>query len=760
MDKNSAAILPLLRLKTRLLINTVFNWKSAGKLIAGILAMAFTAYVMSDAASDLIASFQVIPFGQYLLEWVLAIICIYLFILVFTGDLLTGHSLNAGQMSSDFNFLISLPIPPLSLIIIKLFERLITDYIGLLILLTGIFALTFHQGFSLSGLFAGLGIYLQISLLIGLGINLLIIAMRRFLRPASINNFFSMLGYLSAFLTLFPYLLLSNFPMQSFNWLVQYSNSFNSNLFKCLKPFKWLSASLLKQGKNQEFIYWSIAWLCLMLVGCFLFYIMIRFNWLTCSHSAAKRKSSGGKRVFHGFFRKEMLLLKSDFNLLINAILMPITIIILEIYFLKTVISFNASNQTLNVIYAAVIYFCMFGPINSIGAEGRSIAIIECLPVSPSGFIYKKFFFWSIIAGLIFIPATVLTFDYLGFITSIIWKAAASIFLFTIVCVWISINISAIFPRYESKILQQKSTMGGKFVALALMMFASPIQPGEWLSLLNLIILAIALLLIWQIARISLKTRLDPEVSCLTPSYFYPYILLALVFTGTDTAMRQLFQAVIPGQDTGLSSWLVACFIFFPILIIFSGQNFKLLRNNKKPSSSSSVPFAASFFISTLLSGISAFFLYRLIMAKQSYFLQLSSDIKSLFYSQVPYSVLPSASEVDSSSFFQCFSELLTDNYLFGLALLLIPIAAALFETVYRGFLITSIEAKSFKHKLLLVALSVSATALTAPAGLEFVFAAVGLVAFMIYYKSRHLTEVYLFSTVSALSIFLTLLFM
>jgi hypothetical protein len=28
MHKNSAAILPLLRLKTRLLVNTVFNWKS------------------------------------------------------------------------------------------------------------------------------------------------------------------------------------------------------------------------------------------------------------------------------------------------------------------------------------------------------------------------------------------------------------------------------------------------------------------------------------------------------------------------------------------------------------------------------------------------------------------------------------------------------------------------------------------------------------------------------------------------------------
>lgn len=722
--------------------------------------MGFTAYVMSDAASDLISSFQIIPFGQFLLEWVLAIICIYLFVLVFTGDLLTGHSLNAGQMSSDFNFLISLPIPPLSLIIIKLFERLITDYIGLLILLTGIFALTFHQGFSLSGLFAGLGIYLQISLLIGLGINLLIIAMRRFLRPASINNFFSMLGYLSAFLTLFPYLLLSNFPAQSFNWLVRYSDSFNSNLFKCLKPFKWLSASLLKQGKSEEFLYWSLAWLCMMIAGCFLFYIMIRFNWLTCSHSAARKKSSGGKRIFHGFFRKEMLLLKSDFNLLINAILMPITIIILEIYFLKRVLSFNASNQTLNVIYAAVIYFCMFGPINSIGAEGRSIAIIECLPVSPSGFIYKKFFFWSIIAGLIFIPATVLTFDYLGFIAPIIWKASASIFLFTITCVWISINVSAIFPKYESKILQQKSTMGGKFIALALMMLAAPIQPGEWLSLLNLVILAIALLLIWQIVRVSIKNRLDPEVSCLTPSQVYPYILLAIVFTGTDTAMQQLFQAVIPGQDTGLSSWLVASLVFFPILIIYSGQNFKFLRNNKQTSSPDSVPYVASLFISTILSGLSAFFLYRLIMAKQSYFLQLSSDIKSLFYSQVPYSVLPSAPETDFSTFLKSFGKLLTDNYWFGLAILVIPVAAVLFETLYRGFLIKSIEAKSFKNKLFLAALSVSATALVAPTGLELVFAALGLIAFIIFYKTRHLTEVFIFSAISALSIFLTLLFM
>lgn len=759
MHKNSAAILPLLRLKLRLILNTVFNWKSTGKLIAGIMAMAFTAYVMSDAASDLISSFQIIPFGQFLLEWVLAIICIYLVVLVFTGDLLTGHSLNAGQMSSDFNFLISLPIPPLSLIIIKLFERLITDYIGLLILLTGIFALTFHQGFSLVGLFAGLAIYLQISLLIGLCINILIIAMRRFLRPTSINNFFSMLGYLSAFLTLFPYLLLSNFPMQSFNWLVRYSNSFNSTLFKFLKPFKWLSASLLKQGRTREFLYWSLAWLGLMAAGCVLFYLMIKFNWLTCSHSASRKKSSGGKRLFHGFFRKELLLLKSDFNMLINAILMPITIIILEIYFLKKVISFNAANQTINVIYAAIIYFCMFGPVNSIGAEGKSIAIIECLPVSPSSFIFKKFFFWSVIAELIFIPTTVLTFDYLGFITPIIFKATTSIFIFTIACVWISINVSAIFPRFESKILQQKSTMGGKFIALALMMLAAPIQPGEWLSLINLIILAIALLLLWQIARFNTKNRLDTEVSCLTASHVYPYILLALVFAGTDTAMQQLFQAVIPGQDTGLSSWLVASIIFFPVLIIYLGQNFKFWRKRQRPAPKKA-SYAASLIISAILSGLSAFFIYKLITSNRNNFLQLSSDIKSLFYAQVPYSVLPSAPEADFTSFLNSFAELLTNNYWFGVALLLVPTATAAFETLYRGFLITSIATKGFKHNLFLAGLSVSATALLAPTGLELIFAAIGLSAFIIYYQSRHLSEVFIFSSISALSVFLTLLFM
>ena len=708
----SSSLKALFRLKTRLLLNTFLNWKSVGKITTAILALCITSYVMAAGASDLVFTVQAIPFGEYLLEWILGLISLYLIIVVFTGDLLTGHSLNTGQMSSDYGYLISLPIPAPSLILIKLFERLLTDYIGLLLLLSGILGIILRNGLDLAALLAGLVIYLQISLIVGLAINLMTIAMKRLFRTSSINNFFSLLGYISAFLTICPYLVLSNFPAQSLAWLIEYSDSFTSPLFKALEPLRWLASSLINGGNCREFIWWSAFWLLIMIFGCVLFYVMIRLNWLTVSHSAARKSGGRQKRWLTGFLQKEMLLLRSDFNVLINAIFMPVTIIALEIYFFRNAFNFTGSTQLLNMICGAIIYFCMFGPINAIGAEGRSISIIESLPITAGEFIFRKFVFWLLIAGSLFIPASIIGFNYLGY--KIVFNNIFYIFFFTSACVWISVSISAIFANYEGKILQQRSTLSGKFAALALMFLAAPIKEIDSLSSYNLLVLTLALILVRQIAIQHLQNRLDQENSPVGPQKLLPYVLLAIVFLGAEVAIIQFFRSVIPGQDTGLWSWILASVFFLPAMITFCGR--AVSSPNSKPLLRRAFrkPEAKELILTTILC-VSAFFATNMAIGTfPDPFIRIADNVRALIYTLAEISA-PTLNQLSQQSFVSRIISMISLSNWFVLMLAYLTVLVAFFEAAFRTILLAPWQAPESGSKTTRVVLSIIATATFVP---------------------------------------------
>lgn len=751
----SGSFTALLRLKIRLLYNAFANWKSAGKLFAAVFVLLVTSYSMAAGASDFVFAMQAIPFGDFLLEWVLALICFYMLIIVFTGDLLTGHSLNTGQMSSDFAYLISLPVPPLSLILIKLFERMLTDYIGLLIMLSGIFGIVLRDGTSLSGLVFSLVIYLQLSLLIGLFINLLMIFMNRFFRPASINNFFSLLGYLSAFMTLLPYLFLSSFPAQTLSWLIEFSDSFNSPLFKLFEPMRWLSLSMIRQGICSEFWWWSAFWFLLALFGGLAFYWMIRLNWLSFSHSATRRRRDVARRWFDGFLQKEMLLLRSDFNVLINAIFMPVTIIILEVYFFRNAFNFTGYGQVLNMIFAAIIYFCMFGPINAVGSEGKSIAIIESLPISAEEFIFRKYFFWLVIAEIIFVPIGVLGYMYLGFHSQTLMLASIYVFFFTAVCVWVSVNISAIFANFHGKILQQRSTLTGKFAALALMLLAAPIKELDRLSSLNLLILTIALILIRQIALHCLKNRLDSDSSANDPALAMPYILLVIVFVGAQIAVKQFFRAIIPGQDTGLWSWAIAGIVFLPAMLSYIGSVMTSAR--KIPLDFR--PTSARMTSALLLAVIAALAGKWLVLIDSPGRYNLSLDLKSLVSSfsglEIEELVLPHLSGIMSKTWYLC-----SNSAWFCGFLVLVFIASLAFETLFRGILLGSHRDGKVISSWWTVLLSVTATAAVAPVGMTLPAIVLGAAQVLIFVKLRWLPANWLVGTATIFSMILSLIFL
>ncbi len=594
----------LCRLKFTLLINSLKNWASVGKTLGIAATVVLTAVVITDGASDVIQALRMLPYADIMLVWLLGGLITYVIFIVFTGDLITGHSLNTGQMSSDFGYLRTLPVPPFSLIAVKLFERVITDYLGLIILFSTFLGIACRDFLTLESVLLAIALYLQISLLVGLLINLCTIFLTRFFRTTTINNFFSLLGYFSAFLTLAPYLILSNFPHEIIELIVKNLDILNATVFRFLLPVQWMAVSLLSASFCDEFFYFSAFWAVCMVTGSMIFYMAINQNWYSFSHSTARRTESSGKRWFRGLYHKEALLLKSDFNLLINALLMPLSLIVLEIFFLKEVFNFSTSTSVLNFVAGSIVYFCMFGPVSSIGYEGKAISLLESLPLSPGALLLRKTVFWSVIAEIVFIPATVITMYQLNFPAGDILAASINTAFLTIGCVLAAVNVSAIFPNFESKILQQRSTIVGKLAAIGMMLILIPVKSPTWPNLYSLIIFICIIVLATYKARTMLYFRLDKQAQCSEGQKLNDVLLMFLAFAGCEATITQFLHSIIPGVDTGMWNWFITAAIFLPVssLLLLShrqGADPKTVDEGNPPVSS-----AAAWFLSVILAAL------------------------------------------------------------------------------------------------------------------------------------------------------------
>ncbi len=414
-------------------------------------------------------------------------------------------------MSSDFNYLSTLPLSPTILILTKVFERLITDYFGILFLLPAFIGISCYKAFTFNAIAAALLLYFEISFLIGLSINLVMICLTRFFKNSTINNFFSIFGYISALLTLIPFLMLSNFNPSHVPKVIETIDYLQTTLGCLLSPIKWMASTILYSTPfSMAFLKFSILWLITSAFLTFLFRLAIVNNWFAYVHSNKSVSSAHkGRRLFTGLFRKEFLMIKSDLNLLVNAILMPISIIAVEIYFLKRVFSFTSVDSIMNFIFGSIIYFSMFGPINIIGYEGKAISLLETMPISPARLIKKKYTFWVIIALIIFIPAAIITFRTLGFYWSITTNAALLTAAFTMASVWITVSLSAIFAKYDAKVLQQHSTFLGKMTAMALMSLLLPLKSLTWLNFYSLLVFIVLAQLCYTKAQTLLVFRQD-----------------------------------------------------------------------------------------------------------------------------------------------------------------------------------------------------------------------------------------------------------
>ena len=572
-------ILALCNIRLRLLMNTIRSKASMGKIIGMAMAAFIMVIATASATSDLLEGIAKMPFGTLLTEWAIGFLALYAIFVVFTGDLVSGHTLNTGQMSSDLTYLSTLPIPTSILIFTKLFERLVTDYFGILFLLPAFIGIACNKAYTFNGFLAAILLYGEVGILCGLLINLVMVCLTRFFKTSTINNFFSVFGYISAIITLIPFLLLNDFNAQHIPIVLDWFGTIYDATPWLIEPVVWLARPLLAATPFcAEFGKLSILWAISSVILLILFYSAIKHNWFCYAHSRKRLATSvSGARLFSGMFWKEFLMLKSDFNLLINAVFMPISIIAIEIYFMKNVFSFNSIYTVMNFVFGSIAYFSMFGPMNIIGYEGKAIALLEAMPISPAAIIKKKYLFWCSIALIIFIPASALTFWMLGFDTVTNIKATAMCFLFIIASVWAAVCLSAIFAKYDTAVLQQRSTFMGKMAALAVLSIILPVKSVTLANTLSVLIFTAIVYLCYIKAQACIAFRQDAEALNSDNHQMVNAALLLLSFVALETNIGQLFKEVAPNSDTGIWNWALSVAAFLPFVTLMRKKNVPII---------------------------------------------------------------------------------------------------------------------------------------------------------------------------------------
>ncbi|NLI77090.1 MAG: CPBP family intramembrane metalloprotease [Candidatus Riflebacteria bacterium] len=563
-------LLSLCLMKARLMWQNLLAKRSRWSLLVFAVAAGGLALSIGAGSVDFLDLLERVFFLREAVRWLLAMGLVYLVVLVFTSDLIMGHTLNAGQLSTDHAYLASLPVPPLAMLGTRVFERVVTDWPGFLFLWSGFVGIACRGGFAWFPFLVGGLLFVQVQILIVLGVILLSSLLHRMARPATVNNAFSLLGYLSAFAVLLPHVAISSQPREALTWLFFHVDRWMGSVGLLLRPARWLTDCLLDAaagGGGSEFLAWQGFWLAGVGVGAGLFLAMDRAHWLTWVHPGLARRAAGPARAWlGGLWRKDLQLLRSDFNLLSNSLFMPITIIAVQVAVFRGQFHAFGLTHAMNMLAAAALYFCLFGPLNAVGSEGQAISLLETLPLSPSRLIRHKTLFWSVLAELFFLPAALATGRYLGLgpadqAVLMLWLAALIPGM-----VWVAISLSAIFPRFEGKVLQQRSSIEAKALAPLALGLALPLKDlsaASGMGALTFLLLALSL---HHKAVECLAGRLDPERS-LAPRFRAPDAFLAiLVVLGLQGFAGNVARALSPEAALSLWPWFFAYLVSMMVL--------------------------------------------------------------------------------------------------------------------------------------------------------------------------------------------------
>lgn len=553
---------------------------SRGRWKIPVLAAFFLGWslIMAFAAQDALAFFGQFAFGE-LLRQLLSGVLAYLILLVFVGDLILGHTMNTGQMSSDTAYLNTLPLPPAAFLCMKLVERTITDWGGFLLLFSSLIGAACHSGINWTGVGMATLVYLEVSLLIGLSVTLAGIVLQRFFRPALVNNLLAQLGFVSGFAALLPFLWLSSAPATAMGTIITLHTRFTPALSLISAPLCWL-VDLLLDGfaATTSFLYWHLFWGSGMALGLVGFLLMMRWRWPFFIHTSRRLRVVHQQNRISGVCRKEFLLLKSDYNILTNALLLPLSFIFIEVYLFHDMVNLDTVPRVVLSVGLAATYFHLFGPMNAVGSEGKAITVLETLPISPERFLLHKCMFWGVLACIFFLPAAagVAYYSQLSLLDSlhvIAWTA--------FLCVWfnvITVSLSAIFAVFDSKVLQQRSTMSGKIAAALVMGLALSIQEFDGTGLVTLLLFVLLALALFRKAGEVLRTRLD-QGSLFSPCFKLPDALLLLLvvfgiqhsFSGTLAA---ILGSVLPHFLLMIVGYWISIVVLLRSTVAYAGNRF------------------------------------------------------------------------------------------------------------------------------------------------------------------------------------------
>ncbi|RCK80061.1 MAG: Abortive infection protein [Candidatus Ozemobacter sibiricus] len=552
-----AGLTTLCRMKTRLLWQSLQAWRSGWSLLVLALSAIGLAVVLGLGAVDFLTMVERLFLGEAI-RWLLAFGLLYLVALVFTSDLIMGHTLNAGQLSTDHAFLATLPIPPLALLGVRIFERVVTDWPGLLFLWSGFVGVACRDGLRAEPFLVATFLFVQVQSLLVLTVILLSALLHRVARPATVNNFFSLFGYLSAFVALLPHVAISAHPREALTWLFFNFTRWQGIASIVLQPARWVIDVLLDGPRTFSFLAWQGCWLAGLALGGGLYLAMDRAHWFTWVHPGLAVRPTRSSSWLSGLLRKDFLLLRSDFNLLSNSLFMPVTIIVMQALIFRDHLTTVTLTHAMNMLAAAALYFCLFGPLNAVGSEGQAISLLETLPISPATFLGYKILFWCLVAESFFLPTALGIGWYLGLAPAdraqlVLWLAGLIPAL-----VWVAVSLSAIFPRFEGKVLQQRSTFEGKILAPLAMGLALPVKDLSLGSLLGGAIYVLLAISLHAKATALLAARLDPERS-LAPRFRAADAFLAiLAVMGLQSFAWQVARTISADLAASLWPWYMA----------------------------------------------------------------------------------------------------------------------------------------------------------------------------------------------------------
>jgi hypothetical protein len=557
-------------MKTRLAVNTAMKGRGRWSLFLMLMFPLVWFALMWSGASDLVKMLTSLA-SPTQISFLLGLVLVYCLGILTISDLFMGHTLNVGQVSTDYRFLTCLPVKATTILAAKLFERMFSNWLGIFFLLGSFLGIALRDGFQLVPCGLALLLYIQLELGLGLATTVFSIGLHRFLRPAAVANVFSLMAYLSAFLSFLPIVWFSSHPQQMFLLVLGFQSSLRSILEWGTLPAAWIAEILTVGTVTPALLKWFGFWAVWIFVGRFLYSAMVSANWLGFVHPGIKAQAVESTSWFSGLYRKELLLLKSDFNLLSNALFLPFTLIVLEVWLLRETFSLTSVRGVMNGLGAAALYFCMFGPMNSVGSEGRAIAMLESLPIRPATLLKTKIGFWYTIAILFFGAAGGGTMVYLGFsseqIFPILGWLAVLLLGFTIVAV----SLSGIFPDFEAKVLQKSSSMEGKFLAGIAMGSILPVKTLNPDSLSSWGIFAAIAALLFQKAGICLKHRQDTEFFRRERVDFADFLLVILAMLSIQSLLGQTLASLevraaawVPGLILGV---LVAGYATYTIVV-------------------------------------------------------------------------------------------------------------------------------------------------------------------------------------------------